>query len=408
MSDFARGWLIEQATLDEVRAFCLRHGVTAFLAPARGGRVRLFPAYRDSSPVAGAIEEEPVLEKLLAELPHARVLSFVASDDDFQVAAWTVGATPARIRLPVWLRDDAAVLAARRSLRSLIRVFTGARPTASLRVGESAAAFVFTALGAFPGELRHLNYSLLMGDRLAARHDARHQGLVYLDGAGGEESFALGPPHDSGVPPLDRTAAELTGVTTARQWLEESKRLDPAQAGDAVIEHLEEILQRGVPFRATAEQKLLVREAAARLLGRIVVARAPAWRERFLGRAAQALGAASGETRAAWALALRDLPHDAGLAAAVSRALAEETEPRAVRRLFEVHARIQHEPGDAELVRWSEAPEALVRKGAYALLEQAATPRLRQVLRRRLKDEPDPGAREVLARVLRALREQED
>jgi hypothetical protein len=408
MSDFSRGWLIEQAILDEVRAFCIRHLITAFLAPARGGRVRLFPAYRDTSQVTGAIQEEPALEQLLAELPHARVLAFASSDDDFQAAAWVAGTAPARIRLPVWLRDDAAVLAARRAVRPLTRIFTGARPTASLRVGESAAAFVFTALGAFPGELRHLNYSLLMGDRLAARHDVRHQGLVFLDGTGGEEPFALGSAQDHDAPPRDRTAAELTGATTARQWLDQSRRLEPAQASAGVIEHLEEILQRGVAFRATADQKLLVREAAARLLGRIAAAREPAWRERFLARAAQALGASSGETRAAWALALRDLSPDARLTMAVSCALAEETDPRAVRRLFEVHARIRHEPGDAELLRWSEAPEALVRKGAYALLEQAATPRLRQVLRRRLKNEPDPGAREVLARVLRALREQED
>jgi hypothetical protein len=407
MSDFARGWLIEQATLDEVRAFCIRHRITAFLASARGGRVRLFPAYRDTSQVTGAIQEEPALEQLLAELPHARVLSFAASDDDFQAAAWVAGTAPARIRLPVWLRDDAAVLAARRTVRPLTRVFTGARPTASLRVGESAAAFVFTALGAFPGELRHLNYSLLMGDRLAARHDVRHQGLVFLDGDGGEEPFALGSSEAHDAPPRDRAAAELVGATTARQWLDQSKRLDPAQASAAVIEHLEEILQRGVAFRATADQKLLVREAAARLLGRIAAAQ-PAWRERFLGRAAQALGASSGEARAAWALALRDLTPDTRLATAVSDALAEETDPRAVRRLFEVHARIRHDPGDAELLRWSEAPEALVRKGAYALLDQAATPRLWQALRRRLKNEPDPGAREVLARVLRALREQED
>ncbi|HEX2571546.1 MAG TPA: hypothetical protein VH877_18440 [Polyangia bacterium] len=407
MSDFARGWLIEQATLDELRAFCTSRRITTFLAPARGGRARLFPAYRDTSQVTGAIQEEPTLEQLLAELPHARVLSFAASDDDFQAAAWVAGAPPARIRLPVWLRDDAAVLAARRALRPLTRVFTGARPTASLRVGESAAAFVFTALGAFPGELRHLNYSLLMGDRLAARHDVRHQGLIFLDGAGGEEPFAVDLPRDADAAPRDRAAAELVGATTTRQWLDHSKRLDPAQASAAVIEHLEEILQRGVAFRATADQKLLVREAAARLLGRIAAAQ-PAWCERFLGRATQALGASSGEARAAWALALRDLTPDPALASAVSHALAEETDPRAVRRLFEVHARIRHEPGDAELLRWSEAPEALVRKGAYALLEQAATPRLRQVLRRRLKTEPDPGAREVLARVLRALREQEE
>lgn len=407
MSDFARGWLIEQATLEEVRDFCVRHRITAFLGPARGGRVRLFPACRDISQVTGAIQEEPALEQLLAELPHARVLSFAASDDDFQAAAWVAGTAPARIRLPVWLRDDAAVLAARRALRPLTRVFTGARPTASLRVGESAAAFVFTALGAFPGELRHLNYSLLMGERLAARQDVRHQGLSFLDGAGGEEPFALGSPAVHDVSSRDRAAAELVGATTARQWLDQSKRLDPAQASAAVIEHLEEILQRGVAVRSTADQKLLVREAAAHLLGRIATAQ-PAWRERFLGRAAQALGASSGEARAAWALALRDLPPDPRLATAVSNALAEETDPRAVRRLFEVHARIRHDPGDAELLRWSEAPEALVRKGAYALLEQAATPRLRQALRRRLKNEPDPGAREVLARVLRALREQED
>lgn len=407
MSDFARGWLIEQAPLDEIRAFCIRHRITAFLAPTRGGRVRLFPAFRDTSQVTGAIEEEPTLELLLAELPHARVLSFAASDDDFQAAAWIAGTAPARVRLPVWLRDDAAVLAARRALRPLTRVFTGARPTASLRVGESAAAFVFTALGAFPGELRHLNYSLLMGDRLAARHDERHQGLLFFDGAGGEEPFAHGAAQEHDAPPRDRAAAELTGATTARRWLDQSKRLDPAQASAAVIEHLEEILQRGVAFRATADQKLLVREAAAHLLGHIATAQ-PAWREQFLGRAAQALGASSGEARAAWALALRDLPSDPRLATAVSRALAEETDPHAVRRLFEVHARIRHDPGDAELLRWSEAPEALVRKGAYALLEQAATPRLRQALRQRFKSEPDPGAREVLARVLRTLREQED
>jgi hypothetical protein len=109
-----------------------------------------------------------------------------------------------------------------------------------------------------------------------------------------------------------------------------------------------------------------------------------------------------GATRAYLALALRRI---GGLVQVLlEQALAKEHDATAARRIYETLCDVRHDLTDEELFERIRSPSVLHRKGAYALLEQSASPRVLAVLERCVRAEPAPTARELVAGVVARLR----
>ena len=100
--------------------------------------------------------------------------------------------------------------------------------------------------------------------------------------------------------PADQNDVDLAAAPDAATWLALRRPIDPAQASARLVRELERTVREG-RFPREGERALVVREAAAMLLGRCIAAQRGKAGEAWLTGRRDA--AASAEERAAWEIA---------------------------------------------------------------------------------------------------------
>ncbi|HET9450251.1 MAG TPA: hypothetical protein VFO83_05190 [Aggregicoccus sp.] len=386
MSDFAHGLLVLGATRTALQKSLKARGQAAFLAAGPGKVLRLWPDTADSRPLA---------DSLSAELPGSRVVRYATGEEGLQVSVHLGGAAAADVEVALRLRTAKQLSQAHAALQRVAAAldFSGRLP-ALLRDGMSRPTFLALA-GVRDADVALLHFSLLQGLRSHPEEAARHASLRFLDAAGKAGAFAR-----EGAAP---TAGGLREAGSYREWMEASRQVVPATAAAATVEALEAALSPGPPFALTGAQALALRERAAGLLRESALAQ-ETLREGILQRAHAGLKAAEGPgLRAAWAQVLLAGPPRAEVRETLAALLAREEDLAALRALCRAYVGLEGEGEEALLLRAAHSPDALERKGAYALLEHTESTAAVVALRKRLEDEHDAAARAVLVRVVEAL-----
>lgn len=396
MSDFAQGFIVLGATRTQVQKWLKGRGLAAFVAKGPGKALRMWP--RTEGP-----EAEEAASALSFELPKGRVLLYATSDDGLRVSVHVGGVELAREQVSLRLKTAKMLSQAHAALQRVAAAldFSGRLPSL-LRDGPSRPTFLALA-GVKDEDVALLHHRLLSDARLLpdAPEASRFGDFSYVDENGKAHPFfdakaAAGKVASPG-------AVDLRACTSFRDWVDMSRRVEPAQATPEVVSALADTVG-GVPrFELSPEREQALRETAARLLGSVAKAQAGA-REGIVRRALEGLRtAASPSLRAAWALVLQAVSPDAETKAVLTTALQGETDLEALRQLFIAYAHLGPETPETVLLRYANAPHAHERKGAYALLEKTESTAAVVALRERLPSEEDAAAREVLQRVVTTL-----
>jgi hypothetical protein len=382
MSDFAHGLLVLGATRTALQKSLKARGQAAFLAAGPGKVLRLWPDTADSRALA---------DSLSAELPGSRVLRYATGEDALQVSVHLAGTPAAEAEVALRLRTAKQLSQAHAALQRVAAVldFAGRLP-ALLRDGPSRPTFLAIA-GGRDADVALLHFSLLQGLRSHPEAAGQHAALRFLGANGKAEPFAR-----EGAP---ASPGGLREAGSYREWMEASRHAAPDAAG---VGALEAALSPGPRFALTPAQALSLRERAAGLLQAAAREQA-ALREGILLRAHEGLKAAdSAGLRAAWAQVLQAEAPRPDVRESLAALLAREEDLAALRALYCAYAGMNGADEEA-LLRAAHSPDALERKGAYALLEHTESTAAVVVLRKRLEDEHDAAARAVLVRVVEAL-----
>ena len=385
MSDFAHGLLVLGATRTALQKSLKARGQAAFLGAGPGKVLRLWPEADDARALA---------DSLSAELPGSRVLRYATGEDALQVSVHVGGQPAAEAEVALRLRTAKQLAQAHAALQRVAAAldFSGRLP-ALLRDGMSRPTFLALA-GVRDADVALLHFSLLQGLRSHPEEAGRHAALRFLAASGKAEPFAR-----EGSAPAPGGLGEAQGF---REWLEASRHVTAATADEATVAALEAALAPGPRFPLTQAQGPALRERAAALLREVAQAQ-EALRPGILARAHTGLQQAKDAgLRAAWAQVLSAAPPGPGVRESLAALLAREEDLAAVRALYRAYSGGKAE-GEEVLLRAAHAPDALERKGAYALLEHTESTAAVVALRQRLQDEHDAAARAVLVRVVETL-----
>lgn len=397
MSDFAQGFIVLGAARTKLQKWLGSRGLPAFIATGPGKVLRVWP--RAEGP-----EAEEVASALCAELPKSRVLFYATSDDGLRVSVHAGGRCETREQVALRLKTAKMLSQAHAALQRVggFLDYPGRLPSL-LRDGPSRPVFLSLA-GVKDEDVALLHHRLLADARLRpeAPDAARFQDFVYVDGAGKAHPFFEAGAKGA-TPGAASGAEDLRAATSFRDWLDASRRVDPAKAPPEVLSALAEAVGGAPRFELTAEREQGLRESAARLLASVALEQEAA-RAGLIRQALEGLrAAATPGARAAWARVLQAVPPDAETKAALGTALGSETDLEALRQLFTAYAHLPPAPPDEVLLGHARSPLAHERKGAYALLEQTESTAAVVALRAQLASEQDAGAREVLQRVVTTL-----
>jgi hypothetical protein len=395
MSDFAQGFIVLGAARTKLQKWLGARRLPAFLAPGPGKALRVWP--RAEGP-----EAEEVATALCAELPRSRVLLYATSDDGLRVSVHTGGRCDTREQVALRLKTAKMLSQAHAALQRVggFLDYPGRLPSL-LRDGPSRPVFLQLA-GVKDEDVALLHHRLLADARLRpeAPDAARFQDFVYVDEGGKAHPF-----FEAGAKGADAApgGVDLRAATSFRDWLDASRRVDPAKASPEVLAALAEAVGGAPRFELSAEREQGLRESAARLLASVARVQEGA-RGALVRQALEGLRTATAPgLRAAWARVLQAVPPDAETKAALGTALGAETDLEALRQLFTAYAHLPEAPSDEVLLTHAGSPLAQERKGAYALLERTESTAAVVALRERLASEGDAGAREVLQRVVTTL-----
>lgn len=379
MSDFAQGWIVWSAPRRALVAALKAEGVPAFIT-------------RNARPTRVFAPDTPsVAERITKRIPGATILEFGAGDDFAgEVALVFEGRRRATLKAPGSLKTPADLRKATKFLDAagdrLGRVFEPAQR------GDPVPGAIVALMGVDYFDVESLRYDVLLEQRVhGPSGDDLGDGFLYVNEEGLVEPFYEAPP--ASVPP--------SGPATA--LLEEIRKLDPAKASASTLAMLEELAKTGPQGEPSASRAQTVREAAASLLSRCLESLPEPRKTREARRLGVALLVTSdGATRGLLALALRRV---GGLAQPyLEEALAKELDATAARRIYETLHDVRHDLPDEELFERTRSHSVLDRKGAYALLEQSASPRVLPVLERCARAESDQTAHELVAGVVARLR----
>jgi hypothetical protein len=392
MSDFAQGFIVLGAARTKLQKWLGSRRLPAFLAPGPGKVLRVWPR-------AEGAEAEEVATALSAELPKSRVLLYATSDEGLRVSVHTGGRCETREQVALRLKTAKMLSQAHAALQRVggFLDYPGRLPSL-LRDGPSRPVFLSLA-GVKDEDVALLHHQWLADARLRpdAPDAARLQDFLYVDEAGKAHAF-----FEAGGKGAASGAVDLRAASSFRDWLDASRRVDPAKAPPELIAALAEAVGGTPRFELTPEREQGLRETAARLLGGVAREQGGA-REGLIRQALEGLRtAATPGLRAAWARVLQAVPPEAQTQAALGAALGSELDLEALRQLFLAYAHLEA-PSDDVLLQHARSPHAHERKGAYALLEQTESTAAVVALRAQLASEQDAGARDVLQRVVTTL-----
>lgn len=395
MSDFAQGFIVLGATRTHVRKWLKQWKLPAFVAKGPGKALRVWPRVEGT-------EAEAAASGLSSELPAGRVLFYATRDDGLHVSVHVGGVALAREEVALRLKTAKMLSQAHAALQRVAAAldFSGRLPSL-LRDGPSRPTFL-ALVGVKDEDVALLHYGLLAEARLhpEAPEASRFEDFTFSDGEKTGQPFFDAKAAEQGA---SSGAVDLRACTSFRDWVDTSRRVEPASATPEVVSALADAVGGAPRFELTPEREQTLRETAARLLGSVAKAREEA-REGIVRQALEGLRtAATPALRAAWAQVLQAVPPDERTRAALTTALQEETDLEALRQLFTAYAHLGPQTPDTVLLKYANAPPAHERKGAYALLEKTESTAAVVALRERLPSEEDAAAREVLQRVVTTL-----